>query len=68
MTRATRVRRYIHLNENFSVWEDITRWCFENFGIPGHNQEEWYYNATDNWMDFYFHDPRSAELFILKWM
>lgn len=64
----TRVRRYVTFNEPFSVWEDITSWCFTQFGLPGNRQEEWNYYTNEDWMEFCFRDPRDAELFILKWM
>ncbi len=66
----TRVRRYLNPNEGFKIWRDITAWCFTHFGIPGDYQEDWNwsYNAESDWMDFYFKDPKAAELFILKWM
>lgn len=63
----TRVRRYVTFNEPFSVWEDITSWCFTQFGLPG-DKAEWNYLTDGDWMDFYFQDSKSAELFILKWM
>ena len=62
------VRRYYKPSERYSIWEDISCWCFEQFGLPGERQEEWNYNADVGWMDFYFKDAKSAELFILKWM
>jgi hypothetical protein len=64
----TRVRRYWRPSEGFGIWEDITAWCFEQFGLPGERQEEWNYVSDAGWMDFYFRDPKSAEFFILKWM
>lgn len=64
----TRVRRYLQPNEGFNIWSDISAWCFEQFGLPGSNQEEWNYVSDAKWMDFYFCDAKSAELFILKWM
>jgi hypothetical protein len=50
------------------MWDDITGWCFIQFGLPGQEPAEWDYKASIDWMDFYFRDPASAELFILKWM
>ncbi len=70
---VTRVRRYVRESEPYQVWEEITSWCFKNFGIPGFGEpdtgrEEWFYNPYDDYMDFYFVDPHNADLFILKWM
>lgn len=64
----TRVRRYYSPSEPYSIWGDITAWCFQQFGLPGSKQQEWDYISDPNWMDFYFQDSKSAELFILKWM
>jgi hypothetical protein len=63
----TRVRRYWRPSEGFGIWEDITAWCFTHFGLPS-TQGEWNYISDAGWMDFYFLEEKSAELFILKWM
>lgn len=63
----TRVRRHWMPSERMSIWGDITSWCFTNFGLPG-EKAEWTYISDVGWMDFYFKDSKSAELFILKWM
>lgn len=66
-----KVRRYVRLGEPEQIWDDITSWLFTNYGLPGIKDEEWYYNVNDfddMYMDFYFKDPRVAEIFILKWM
>ena len=63
----TRVRRYVKRNEGYGYWDDLTDWCVEQFGYPGHNTN-WDYATEVNYMDFYFRNPQEAELFILKWM
>lgn len=63
----TRVRRYVRRGEEFYIWDDITNWCFVNFGLPSEDGD-WKYQPDVNYMDFYFRDTQSAEFFILKWM
>jgi hypothetical protein len=62
-----RVRRYCSTSEKYSIWDDITSWCFSQCGIPGETGD-WNYLAQTDYMDFYFKDSKYAELFILKWM
>ena len=52
---------------NSEQWYWLTQWCVLELGIPGESRN-WYYNTDSDYMDFYFRDPRDAELFILKWM
>jgi hypothetical protein len=63
----TQIRRYVKPNEGYGYWDDLTDWCVEQFGYPGHNTN-WDYATEVNYMDFYFRNPQEAELFILKWM
>lgn len=63
-----KLRRYHKFGkERLGIWDEITDWCFKNFGVPSSNGE-WDYIADVGWMDFYFRDEKAAELFILKWM
>jgi len=48
-------------------WYKTTKWCCEEFGLPS-EIGKWKFKTTVDYMDFYFRDPRDAELFILKWM
>ena len=48
-------------------WYLLTRWCCTELGIPG-EQGDWNFVTTNDYTDFYFKDPKMAELFILKWM
>ena len=63
------VRKYInnHL-DTIGMWENLTNWCVENFGIPKLDSGKWDYKVQFDFMEFYFIDPQDAELFILKWM
>ena len=62
-----KIRRFHNYKESYSIWDDISNWCFKNYGIPN-TSGEWDYLADVGWMDFYFRNEQAAEIFILKWM
>ena len=46
-------------------WNETCAWALEQFGLPG---TKFTTHATEDYMDFYFHDERDAIHFSLRWL
>jgi hypothetical protein len=63
-----KIRRYVAKDEDNTIWNELSEWCIQQFGMPGELDQDWYYRTNVNYMDFYFLRSRDAELFVMKWM
>ena len=61
--RATRVRVPWKKGDISYMWNDITIFAIEHFGLPG---ERYYTKIKEDFIDFYFYDERDAIQFNLS--
>ena len=50
--------------DTIEKWDNIMKWCVENFGLPG---SRWISTSSIHQTVFTFKDLRDASLFSLKW-
>ena len=63
--QGTRVRIPWKQGDTITKWNETCIWAMKHYGVPGT-----YYttHATEDYMDFYFHNERDAIHFSLRWL
>lgn len=65
MTEVKISKRLRHTYTGKGNTNPVWAWCIEQYGPPEPNGRRW---AWDTMRTFWFHDPKDATLFMLRWL